>query len=300
IINNTEYKGRLKKQADKNYYESDVYKRYKIKEQQYNENEMLKSPEKRWRTKGPTPPKKHIVAADIYDCEFDGIINNICFENKKVYKFELYLQLLLNFMCYGNFTAGDSHLFIDEGQNISVNEYLLLNNINPNVVFNIFGDVNQLILKGRGINSWDKQLSVLGNINIYFLKENYRNTIEINEYCNELFSFDNASLGLDGVAVSNVKLSELTHIIKQMDPSSQRIAIISTRENNFVLKNLLNDISYLSHSKIEDGFISVLTVAETKGLEFDIVYVLPDGMSDNEKYLSYTRALSQLVLLSNE
>ena len=36
---------------------------------------------------------------------------------------------------------------------------------------------------------------------------------------------------------------------------------------------------------------------ECKGLEFDKVYVIESNMSDNDRYVSYTRALEKLIVI---
>lgn len=41
-------------------------------------------------------------------------------------------------------------------------------------------------------------------------------------------------------------------------------------------------------------------VDEVKGIEFDKVFVIPNKMSKNEKYIAYTRALSELVIVVDE
>lgn len=43
--------------------------------------------------------------------------------------------------------------------------------------------------------------------------------------------------------------------------------------------------------------VSVLTVEEAKGLEFYSVVVLPQGMSENEQYVAFTRALHELTVI---
>ena len=44
--------------------------------------------------------------------------------------------------------------------------------------------------------------------------------------------------------------------------------------------------------------ILLLTVGQAKGLEFETVYVHSDGMSDNEKYVAFTRALMNLIVVT--
>ncbi|WP_289764291.1 ATP-binding domain-containing protein, partial [Faecalibaculum rodentium] len=44
--------------------------------------------------------------------------------------------------------------------------------------------------------------------------------------------------------------------------------------------------------------VSVLTVEEAKGLEFYSVLVFPEGMSNNELYVAFTRALHELTVIT--
>ena len=39
---------------------------------------------------------------------------------------------------------------------------------------------------------------------------------------------------------------------------------------------------------------------EVKGVEFDRVFVVPNGMTQNEKYIAFTRALSNLTIVIDE
>ena len=41
-------------------------------------------------------------------------------------------------------------------------------------------------------------------------------------------------------------------------------------------------------------------VDEVRGIEFDLVYVITNKMSKNEKYIAYTRALSELIIVVDE
>ena len=41
-------------------------------------------------------------------------------------------------------------------------------------------------------------------------------------------------------------------------------------------------------------------VDEVKETEFDKVYVIPNNMGRNEKYIAYTRALSDLIIVIDE
>ena len=49
-----------------------------------------------------------------------------------------------------------------------------------------------------------------------------------------------------------------------------------------------------------DKMATVLNVKESKGLEFDAVFVFDENLDNNEKYVSYTRALSELYIVIKE
>lgn len=56
--------------------------------------------------------------------------------------------------------------------------------------------------------------------------------------------------------------------------------------------NRLRDTGKISKTKI-----NVMTVYESKGLEFTAVAVADGDMTDNEKYIAYTRALKELAII---
>ncbi len=58
--------------------------------------------------------------------------------------------------------------------------------------------------------------------------------------------------------------------------------------------------SLLSKKSIAKNKINVMSVYESKGLEFSAVAVYDKGMNDHEKYIAYTRALSYLAVLRDE
>ena len=43
--------------------------------------------------------------------------------------------------------------------------------------------------------------------------------------------------------------------------------------------------------------VNLLTVYESKGLEFGLVAVYDEGMTENERYIAYTRALKELAVV---
>jgi DNA helicase IV len=61
------------------------------------------------------------------------------------------------------------------------------------------------------------------------------------------------------------------------------------------MRKAYNDLS--QKGKLSKSKINVMTVYESKGLEFTSVAVIPDGMSQNERYIAYTRALQYLAVV---
>lgn len=59
----------------------------------------------------------------------------------------------------------------------------------------------------------------------------------------------------------------------------------------------LLDPKIMSWDRVQAGKISILSATSAKGLEFDLAVVIPTGMVDNEKYIAYTRAVEQLIIV---
>ena len=217
------------------------------------------------------------------------------------YRHKLYTMLLFCTFYYSGIPIKDKFLNIDEAQDIAVTEYALIKSIvGTQCVFNLYGDVNQLVYSYKGIIDWSS-ISNITNDNIYYLNENYRNTQQITEFCNAEFSADIFPVGVEGEKVLNYSLAEaVTKIInmKKTDPTLRTAIIYKTGIEAIVdaLKKLLIH-EKVSWDIVNDDILSVVTVEIAKGLEFDSVVAVIDQMSDNEKYISFTRALDNLIVV---
>ncbi len=182
-------------------------------------------------------------------------------------------------------------VFVDEAQDLSEGEYELLKRIHADAAFNIFGDLKQNITPFRGLKSWD----CLGGT-VYTLNQNYRNTNEIVEFVSGVLDVDMKPIGLSGEAVAHLKLRQTTAFFRDC----QGLKAVIAREEYLPLfrkrgYSFLAETGRLSKTKI-----NVMTVFESKGLEFTNVAVYDRDMTENEKYIAYTRALSRLAVLENE
>lgn len=222
----------------------------------------------------------------------------------KNHRYDLYARLLFALKFYGNRASNISFMFVDEGQDLALNEYRLINTLNGgSLTINVFGDTNQLMKAGRGISDW-ADLTELFKAQQFTLNENYRNTNQITRFCNSSFDMNVLLTGVDGKAVREIPRNELEKELADLDIGREKIAILIPRDikkEKFIRQEFLPvRIANLIGDRIDNGYISLMYVEEVKGIEFDKAYVLTNGMARNEKYIAYTRALSELVLVVAE
>lgn len=222
------------------------------------------------------------------------------------YSSYLYLQTVYQYIGRPN-GVKESLISIDEAQNLSVEEYKLIKNVNDrNLVLNLFGDIHQHVENHKGIDSWE-QVHDISNFKLEYLQENYRNEKQITEYCNNKFDMDMRPISLQGRGVHQIKIqsdpaSHLIKLLRKAKPTGLSAIIVKDKdEANSVLKKtkslnrLINDLTG-GVNVINKLKWNLLTIDQAKGLEFGTVYVFSGRMSTNEKYIAYTRALDELFI----
>lgn len=180
-------------------------------------------------------------------------------------------------------------VFVDEAQDISTAEYAVLRTVNGRAAFNIFGDLKQNMTPYRGIKSWDE----IG-YKVYNLNLNYRNTNQIVEYVSGNLGIDMRAIGADGSGVEIIDERSATKYLS--DKNGLRAVITSESGYGKYLRKSYNSVR--DTGRISKSKINILTVYESKGLEFTAVAVADSDMSDNEKYIAYTRALKYLARIT--
>ena len=183
-----------------------------------------------------------------------------------------------------------SYVFVDEGQDISACEYELLQKINPKASFNIFGDTAQNVTPWRGVKNWRE---VFPEFALYELNQNYRNTNQIVSFVSDKLGLDMQSIGYDGPEVVKITQRGISAFFK--DKKGLKAVICSEEEKANFARKSYNDIH--AKGKVSRSKINIMTVYESKGLEFTSVVVVTKGMTDSEKYIAYTRALKELATI---
>ena len=224
--------------------------------------------------------------------------------NTRTYRHKLYLRLLTCTLYFRPVSVADRFINIDEAQDISVAEYTLLSKIlGSNCVYNLYGDVNQLVYTYKGINDWKSEIPFIVRDHVYVLSENYRNPIPVTDYCNTMFGEACMTpIGIRGEAVAEMPFSKAMQWIEKLkhDVPEIRAAILYRHGVRSVINQLKAYFSgkNVSWNEINNQQISIITVEQAKGLEFEAVVVIESQMTFNEKYVSYTRALERLCVVS--
>ncbi len=210
--------------------------------------------------------------------------------NGSMYPSDAYAICLICHYLGRRLTPAHSYVFVDEAQDISESEYRLLKSINPSARFNLFGDVEQNVTAYRGVRDWAK---VFPEYTLFTLNQNYRNTNQIVDFVSSQLQVDMLSIGYDGPPVTTVKPRGI-HAFFQ-DKKGLKAIICSAQDKEKYLRKAYHDLS--EKGTVSKSKINIMTVYESKGLEFSAVAVIPDHMSDNERYIAYTRALQYLTVV---
>lgn len=184
------------------------------------------------------------------------------------------------------------YLFIDEGQDISSCEYDLIRKINKKAAFNVFGDIAQNVTPWRGVKDWSETFP---DFEIYGLNQNYRNTNQIVDFVSSELQLDMQSIGYDGKEVERIRTKEISRFFKEK--KGLKAIICSECDKEEYLRKSYNDVSV--KGKLSKTKINIMTVYESKGLEFTSVVVAAKNMSASERYIAYTRALNELAVIDS-
>ncbi len=210
--------------------------------------------------------------------------------SKKMYRSDAYALCVICAGISDRLSPVYSYVFVDEGQDISPCEYALLRKINKKAAFNVFGDVAQNVTPWRGVKEWRE---VFPSFEVCGLNQNYRNTNQIVNFVAEKLRLDMQSIGYDGPEVSTLTARGISGFFK--NKKGLKAVICSEKTKAEYLRKSYNDVG--EKGKVSRSKINIMTVYESKGLEFTSVVVVEDGMTESERYIAYTRALNELAVI---
>ena len=220
------------------------------------------------------------------------------------YRHGLYLELLFDSLYHNRTIDTVSLLCIDEAQDLSLSEYRVLRKVlGKGCSINLYGDIQQSLDKDIGISNWS-DLQPIIPLHEYSLNENYRNTVQITDYCNTVFGNSATPIGINGeeVLVTDFKSAIYEIITFKKSNPSDRIAILYKNGAEEVRDELEKTFpnSNISINSLIGSDISFVPVNAVKGLEFEAVCVIEWKMSNNERYVAYTRALDKLIVVKDD
>lgn len=228
----------------------------------------------------------------------------------------VYMKSLLMFL-------GNDYLIeqtiVDEAQDYSILEYMLLKKILKRSKFTILGDINQTINPYYEYKSLNELKSVFtDSVNYIELNKTYRSSPEIIEHANKILGLNlvsairrNTSIPVEFRYEDNLK-EQLTKDVENLKKDNKSIAIITKTDTEAatiykLLKKDMNELTLIANnSKAFSRELVVIPSYMAKGLEYDatIVYTEKDNQfTYKERYLYYvacTRSQHHLIIYNQK
>lgn len=220
-----------------------------------------------------------------------------------------------------------SHVVIDEAQDFGMMAYCCLHYCLRGCTYTIMGDTSQNIHFRYGLNDWEelRKLVLTGTYDAFgLLRKSYRNTVEISEFANDILRHGDfavypvepiirhgAAVRVEKQPDATALLEETVHTIRKWQQDGYETIAVICREEKEAAELAEQLKSYMEivdcnpgTTEFGDG-VMVLSVAYTKGLEFDAVLLYDPTQkkypADNGHvkllYVAATRALHELVVL---
>lgn len=225
----------------------------------------------------------------------------------------LYLMIKLD----GKKTKSDiKHIVIDEAQDYSMLQFIVLKELTGCRSFTIVGDSNQRLVKVEEEPAMLKLKALFGGfVKNYNLNKSYRSTLQIMEYASKLLD-ENAVVpfvrkgkyDVEEVEVKNEEdlIDAILEALEEYDDENyDNIAIITKDKEDLrkvapEIKKFTKILAFDKEDVIYRGGKVIVPSYYAKGLEFDGVIVVnfDENTDDLVKYIMCTRALHRLKIIN--
>lgn len=260
------------------------------------------------------------IYIDFFKSDYSEMKEDISYikNNKNMINYDdacLYVYLKCKLYGY-NYNTSIKEIVIDEAQDYSLGQIMLISKIFKNASFTILGDVNQTINPYYKYDSLEDLKCVLHESKYIELTKTYRSTEEIVEYSNRVLNLSHMSAIRRNQCIpviekeENNLLEDLTNDIEECKNYGKSLAIITkNQEECDKIYNLLHNkgISKIDNSSKNFNREFIVTpVYMAKGLEFDSVIIYTDKSNkymESEKYLYYvaiTRSQHKLIVYNQK
>ncbi len=205
------------------------------------------------------------------------------------------------------------HVVIDEAQDYNLTQFKLIKELTGCRSFTIVGDTNQrLITTNEAPAMTNLEELFENNIELFKLEKSYRSTQEIMEYASKFLNENNVvPLVRNGEPVIEEEaeseedmIETIISIIEDYEEEGlESIAIItkdkeSLRKLSPLLKEKIKILTFDREDILYKGGKVLIPAYYAKGLEFDGVILLEQGITNNlVKYIMCTRALHRLSVI---
>ena len=150
------------------------------------------------------------------------------------------------------------------------------------LVMNLYGDINSSF-SVTSIKNWE-EINYDNSFVIYNLKNSYRNSDEVCSFIYSQTGIESSSIGISGNKPEFIGRYEVKKIIDDCIRDEKKVAVIYNKDNSF-------------EPHIKSKFLNYGETKCFKGLEYDTVIVLEDGMDEYEKYLAFSRTVNHLYII---
>jgi DNA helicase II / ATP-dependent DNA helicase PcrA len=207
------------------------------------------------------------------------------------------------------------HVVIDEAQDYSPIQFLVIKELTRCSSMTIVGDSNQRLLPLKGKTPMLQLEEILPSLNIehFNLYKSYRSTKEIMEYANKYLGDGRiVPLVRSGQPVAELQVDRGEQLVEKIDAALHSLKE-KEYENIAVLCRDLEETEALGRKLKAREYVKIIDTEEilhtggavvipsyfAKGLEFDAVILIQDRDREEEKKLNYvmaTRALHELMV----